>query len=234
VKVLAMTFSAVWRFMKAAVYCGNQIDNDATRWTKRVRKLYELSKSIDKQVSYESWVDVAKELDQIEQLDIWKDSEQSVEYDFEFLKSHLGQIRRLLDNDNHPIDVEALISAVRPAMMRSFCNIDTPTLFEGCRYGTKTLITNYRRTVEEALQIICDAPNISIAAKIAFFTSSRSSVGNTALCLSGGGSLAMYHMGILRELITRGILPRHISGTSGGSIVAGVAAVCSECPCWRS
>ena len=35
----------------------------------------------------------------------------------------------------------------------------------------------------------------------------------------------MYHMGVVRALIENGALPTVISGTSGGSIVAGVLAV---------
>lgn len=57
-----------------------------------------------------------------------------------------------------------------------------------------------------------------------FLVTLRLSFGRTALCLSGGGSLAMYHMGIIRTLIELKCLPRVISGTSGGSIVAGVVA----------
>jgi predicted acylesterase/phospholipase RssA len=57
------------------------------------------------------------------------------------------------------------------------------------------------------------------------FTSIRVSLGNTAMCLSGGGSLAMYHMGVVKALISLNCLPNVISGTSGGSIVAGVMAI---------
>ncbi|XP_053992836.1 uncharacterized protein LOC128883958 isoform X2 [Hylaeus volcanicus] len=57
------------------------------------------------------------------------------------------------------------------------------------------------------------------------FTSIRLSLGNTAMCLSGGGSLAMYHMGVVKALISLNCLPNVISGTSGGSIVAGVMAI---------
>ena len=48
--------------------------------------------------------------------------------------------------------------------------------------------------------------------------------GMTALCLSGGGALALAHFGVVKTLLEAGCLPRIISGTSGGSIVA--ATVC--------
>lgn len=61
-----------------------------------------------------------------------------------------------------------------------------------------------------------------------FLVTLRLSLGRTALCLSGGGSLAMYHMGIVRVLIEQQCLPRVISGTSGGSIVAGIISIYTD------
>jgi len=51
------------------------------------------------------------------------------------------------------------------------------------------------------------------------------SLGQTALCLSGGGALALYHFGVVEGMIRAKVLPRVISGSSGGSIVAAILAV---------
>ncbi|KAH7648768.1 hypothetical protein FG379_002238 [Cryptosporidium bovis] len=51
------------------------------------------------------------------------------------------------------------------------------------------------------------------------------SMGKTALCLSGGGALAMYHLGVVKVLIEQNIMPKIINGTSGGSIVAALLAI---------
>lgn len=56
--------------------------------------------------------------------------------------------------------------------------------------------------------------------KLVFFRETRHSFGRTALLLSGGASLAMYHLGVARALFEAGLLPRVVSGSSGGSIVA--------------
>ncbi len=45
-------------------------------------------------------------------------------------------------------------------------------------------------------------------------------VGETALMLSGGGKLGNYHIGVIRVLHEGGLLPRVISGSSAGSIMA--------------
>ena len=54
------------------------------------------------------------------------------------------------------------------------------------------------------------------------------SLGRTALCLSGGGALAMYHFGVIKVLLEEGLLPQVISGTSGGSIVAAFISMFPE------
>ena len=54
------------------------------------------------------------------------------------------------------------------------------------------------------------------------------SLGRTALCLSGGGALAMYHFGVIKVLLEEGLLPQVISGTSGGSIVAAFISIMPE------
>ncbi|CAJ1457410.1 unnamed protein product, partial [Effrenium voratum] len=53
----------------------------------------------------------------------------------------------------------------------------------------------------------------------------RKAIGRTALCLSGGGSLAMHHMGVCRFLLEEGLMPKIVSGVSGGSIVAAFLAI---------
>lgn len=82
-------------------------------------------------------------------------------------------------------------------------------------------------------------PEWGTARKAAFVAAARHAHGCTALCLSGGGAIAMYHMGVVRELLAAGLLPSVVSGTSGGAIVAALLAcrtddelpdfLCDEC-----
>uniref|UniRef100_A0A0G4GA01 PNPLA domain-containing protein n=1 Tax=Chromera velia CCMP2878 TaxID=1169474 RepID=A0A0G4GA01_9ALVE len=60
--------------------------------------------------------------------------------------------------------------------------------------------------------------------RIRWLAGLRVAMGRTALCLSGGGALAMYHLGVVKTLMEAGVMPRVISGCSGGSIVAGMLA----------
>jgi len=62
----------------------------------------------------------------------------------------------------------------------------------------------------------------TLSKKIDFFRETLHSFGHTALCLSGGASMGMYHIGVCKALYEQGILPRIVSGSSAGSIVGSV------------
>lgn len=72
-----------------------------------------------------------------------------------------------------------------------------------------------------------DSPDESLAVfhrqqVLDFMKRARASYGRTALCLSGGAMMGLYHFGHVRALIEAGVLPHIISGTSGGSVVGAV------------
>jgi hypothetical protein len=56
--------------------------------------------------------------------------------------------------------------------------------------------------------------------KLAFFTETRHAFGRSALLLSGGATLGLVHVGVIKALMSQQLLPRVISGSSAGSIVA--------------
>lgn len=61
---------------------------------------------------------------------------------------------------------------------------------------------------------------------IEFFRRARASFGRTALCLSGGAMMGVYHFGHVRGLLEAGALPSIISGTSAGAVIA--ATICTR------
>jgi len=56
----------------------------------------------------------------------------------------------------------------------------------------------------------------------------KSHYGATALCLSGGAGMGHYHWGVVKALLSSGYLPKIISGTSSGAIVAAVVCTRSD------
>jgi hypothetical protein len=61
---------------------------------------------------------------------------------------------------------------------------------------------------------------------IAFLKRARAAYGRTALCLSGGAMMGVYHFGVVKALLEMKCLPNIISGTSAGSVVG--AIVCTR------
>ena len=57
---------------------------------------------------------------------------------------------------------------------------------------------------------------------LAFLKRARAAYGRTALCLSGGAMMGLYHFGHILGLLENGMLPHIISGTSAGSVVASI------------
>lgn len=65
---------------------------------------------------------------------------------------------------------------------------------------------------------------MEIEEKRVLFKHITANYGRTALCLSGGAGFAYYHVGVLRALVDADLLPDVITGTSGGALVAALAA----------
>jgi predicted acylesterase/phospholipase RssA len=111
---------------------------------------------------------------------------------------------------------------------RNFGGIDNSRLFDHCRVGTKKLIEDFNGEVVNALNLLASRINgetnpIDLKRKMDFFKDLRHSLGNTALLLSGGASLGVYHIGVLKALFEAGLLPRIIAGASSGAIMAAIA-----------
>mmetsp|Transcript_133123 Transcript_133123/g.259186 ORF Transcript_133123/g.259186 Transcript_133123/m.259186 type:complete len:714 (+) Transcript_133123:45-2186(+) len=87
--------------------------------------------------------------------------------------------------------------------------------------------------LSNCLVSVCDAhskaQNPAVGTDLlAWLYARQKALGITALCLSGGGSLAMYHMGVCRFLLEEQLMPEVVSGVSGGAIVAAFLAIHSD------
>ena len=71
-----------------------------------------------------------------------------------------------------------------------------------------------------------DLPSFHKDHLIAFLKRARAAYGRTALCLSGGAMMGLYHFGHLVGLMETDSLPNIISGTSAGSVVGSI--VCTR------
>lgn len=150
----------------------------------------------------------------------WKRKKESQLYDHVGIENKLNVILRLREEKK----VHELKSLLRSSLLRNIGGIGNMELHTKCKIGTKVLIEQYVDTVVKALEYICDEEfeDFSPEEKFEFFFETRQAFGRSALCLSGGATLGMYHLGIIKVLYENQLLPRVISGSSVGSIIASV------------
>lgn len=133
-----------------------------------------------------------------------------------------ANFRRFREQGN----IRDLVFTATGALSRSFCGITNEGLYTKRFIGTKDAIEEFIRETKLCVDVLHKTPMLTPEEKLAFFESARFNdiahsfsvanaylddsltVGHTALCLSGGGSLSMYHMGVVKALLEGNALPR--------------------------
>ncbi len=170
--------------------------------------------------TYETWKAAALELDYLENRVDWKEALVSDLYNYELIYDRLSQLRQY----RHQGDYGQLRRALREGLHHDLGNMGNPRLYGFSRVGTKHLIEEYVNQVCESLNFLCDTdhPEFGVADKIEFFKDTLLSYGRPALLLSGGATLGLFHIGVIKALWERGLLPQVVAGSSVGAIIAGM------------
>jgi TAG lipase/steryl ester hydrolase/phospholipase A2/LPA acyltransferase len=127
-------------------------------------------------------------------------------------------------------DAKRMLFLARTSLTRDLGGMGDLRLYKHCRVGTKTLIERYISAALAMLDTIVDMcspankkdTELDVREVYEQLLSARQAFGRSALLLSGGGTLGMNHIGVLKTLFEARLLPRIISGASAGSIVAAV------------
>ena len=125
--------------------------------------------------------------------------------------------------DEKDTDLESLRFTLSGLTKRNHLGIEAARWYPPCNpTRTKKVIDEYLESVCDALKEVASCESIKTDEKAAFFSRLKRTVGVTALSLSGGGSITMYHGGHLLGLIEAGVYDqiKVVSGTSGGAIMA--------------
>lgn len=183
------------------------------------RLLAQRLKDLDNAADYRSWREIALELDRLEGADAWKLDETSEDYDDLLIKERLTELRRL----RRAGAARQLAFDLYEGLHGNLGNMSSPGLYAVARVGTKKLVEEYIAEVARCLDFICagDFPDFDLEDKIQFFKRTATAFGRSALMLSGGGTLGMFHLGVIKALHSENLLPRVLSGSSAGSIIAG-------------
>ncbi|MBK9623429.1 MAG: DUF3336 domain-containing protein [Rhodocyclaceae bacterium] len=184
----------------------------------RSRAVVKTNKLLDKSTDYASWRVHATQLDAMQGVDVWKTDAVSPFYEYELIQQRLANLRTARKAG----DWSQLIFSLREGLQRNLGNLANPELYRHTHVGTKYLIDDYTTEVVSLLNYLCDhdIPELPYAQKMLFFRHTGQSYGRSALMLSGGANMGMFHMGVIKALREHKLLPRVISGSSAGAVMA--------------
>ncbi len=184
------------------------------------RKPDRYEQALDGATSYEDWYEAALAYDEHRGLDEWRRDNESNDYDYRLIASRVALIRKLRRRQ----DYDQLVFRLREELHGNLGNIANPDLYKHAKSGTKKLIHDFVDEVTAALDELCDVDVKALPAmkKRRFFKRAARSFGRSALLLSGGLSMGLFHLGVIAELEEQGLLPRVITGSSVGAIVGGL------------
>ena len=128
-----------------------------------------------------------------------------------------------------------LVNLLRSGLVRNLGNITAPRLFNRAYAGTKLLIEDYITQVALAIGYVASHPTdpatptgLTSQAKLDLLHDTRQAFGRSALVLQGGAIFGLCHIGVVKALHLRGLLPRIIAGTATGALIAAMVGVHTE------
>lgn len=169
--------------------------------------------------SYEEWVENAIKLDKFLNLEKWSENHKFSYYNYKTIQLTVSRLRKFREEKL----TDELMSCLLGCLKKNFAGIENKQLYSHRYYGTKILVGEFIEEVVQSLELIIDSPEIPLKTKRRFFSIVLKNFGHTALCLSGGACFAYTHFGIIKALLDNNLLPKIISGTSGGGLVAALA-----------
>lgn len=166
---------------------------------------------------YGTWAEAAQQLDVLTGREAWKADDESPLYDFRMIRARKRQLKRLRERG----DAAGLMHELRQGLHWNMGGIGSPSLYAQTFIGTKQLVSGYIDEVCCALtELASPASPIDARERLRFFEETALSFGRTGLMLSGGATLGLFHIGVIKTLWEHQALPRVISGSSAGSVVA--------------
>ncbi|KAJ3206293.1 hypothetical protein HDU82_004608 [Entophlyctis luteolus] len=182
---------------------------------KEFRKLMSLADT------YERWRTAAGYLDAFMRHDEWKCQDDGI-YNSKIIRKTIKNLIAAREQDN----VQNLVKSLTDSCKKNHGGCMNEALYSNSFDGTKVDIEEFFDQIEQGLVHLADTNKASVDDKIKFFRNISRNFGRSALCLSGGASLAYYHLGVMKALFEENMLPDVITGTSGGSLLA--ALVCTR------
>ncbi|KAJ3551645.1 hypothetical protein NPX13_g11313 [Xylaria arbuscula] len=203
-----------------------------SRWWTKSRG-DELMDTLHNAENYDDWEHAALQLDNLNQLNLWRNNPSSKSYDWSLINNRVNTIQTARKQN----DKLSLIELVRSGLVRNLGNITSPKLYNKSFAGTKYLIEEYTALLAGAVgDIVAENSSpphkkhgysfsLSTQRKLDFLHDARQAFGRTTLVLQGGAIFGLCHVGVVKALFLRGLLPRIITGTATGALIASLVAI---------
>ncbi|RCH88672.1 hypothetical protein CU098_000890, partial [Rhizopus stolonifer] len=184
-----------------------------------------LREKLRQSTTYKEWCEAADGLDKYMKKDEWKKSVPFAYYDYRLLQKIVKHLKAYRESDTEE-DALKMMDVLYVCLKQNFAGIENEQLYSHTYLGTKLLIEEYVEEVTRSIEALVKSPHIPLQEKKLAFKLYSKNYGRSAFCLSGGAGFAYYHLGVIRALFDRGLLPSIITGTSAGSLMG--AIVCTR------
>ena len=190
----------------------------------RRKEIRALRDAVEQAETYDEWLQAARALDTHLGLAQWRRDPRSTHYRHERIREHIDQLQGYRLGGA----VDALMNLLHESLYRNQGDLTAADLYSKANAGTKYLVDEFFREVEASLRFLAhtDIPHIDQEDRISRFVVAAHTNGRSALMLSGGATLGFYHLGVAKALWEHGMLPKVISGSSMGAIIA--AGICTR------
>ncbi|KAF7884417.1 uncharacterized protein EAF02_004753 [Botrytis sinoallii] len=226
--------SGIWSMLLEVMYFWQR---RFIQWMTRKKPVRLWSDLLKDAHTYEEWEEAAFQLDVLLGNDLWRQNPTSKYYDYRLIHERLQSIIIAREEG----DILQLVNLLRSGLVRNLGNISAPRLFNRAFAGTKLLIEDYITQVAQAVADVTQLPTtpgadgnngavmgFSSQAKLDLLHDTRQAFGRSTLVLQGGAIFGLCHLGVVKALFNRGLLPRIVTGTATGALIAALVGIHTE------
>ena len=181
-------------------------------------RLRRLERDLERAATYAEWLAVATEHDRVTGADAWRASDETDLLHAASIRRSIARLQRMRAAG----EGWALLDRFQEALFRHQGEFVQPELYHHALTGTKQVVTDFFDELEACLTYLLEVKvdGVDDAYRLEQVKRVGRVYGRPALLLSGGALLGLYHFGVIKTLFEQDLLPRTISGSSMGSIMA--------------
>lgn len=187
---------------------------------------------------FEEWHASALQLDRLLGNDMWRTSPADYPHNYYntgLIAERTEMLESALADATDNGDIMHIHDILRSGLTRNIGGILNPKLYSKANAGTKLMIEDYLSLVVEAIRHFATWPTalpleegLTPQMKLDVLHDARMAYGRTVLVLQGGSIFGLCHLGVVKAMYQRGLLPRIIAGTATGALMAAWVGVHTE------